>query len=803
MKKRVLSLLLCVCMIIGLMPMTLTAQAAVQSGTAGTINWSIDTDTGVLTFAGSGEITSAGAWNQYRSSITSIVIEDGISGIAAGAFAGISTLNSVDIASSVTSIGSGAFSGSGLTSVVVPASVTALGESVFSGCFRLVSAEVLASVTSLERNLFASCTALTEFAIAEGVATVCDGVFANCTALKKVTIPSTVEELAVGAFAGCTSLEEMIIAEENESFCVDGYGVLYNKDMTQVLFAPASLDGEYAIPDGVQEIATRAFAGNTKLTAITMPASLTVIGDYAFSNCSGLARVELGNGLTSIGADAFSNTQLTEIVIPDTVTTLGSRAFANCNSLTSVTIGSGIETINDYSFQYCDALSTVNLGENVKTIGQSVFYNCTSLKAIELPDGLTTLGSRTFERSGLESIAIPASLTGLSFNAFNYCKSLTAFTVDPENPDYCSDEAGVLYTKDMKTLIACPACFSGAYSIPEGVLTVESAAFAYCNGLTDVTFPSTLTKLSNKAFDHCEGLVSVKLPEGITKIENDTFNICKNLKSVEIPSTVEAIGDYAFDECAALEKLVLPEGLVSIGRYTFEGCAVLESVAMPSSVTSIGNYAFNRCAQLEHVYYTGSEADWALIKIGNNNAPLLDANIYFDVTPTITYPVEGGNIYIDRETGTVIDADETIAAAIIPETIEGVTVTAIGEKAFYYCKSLESVSLPETVTSIGGYAFYYCSALTAIDIPDAVEFIGSYAFNFCNSITSLELPASLKTVERSRRPSGLRKTNWQLNSLAHRTTWLRSDLFPMQLSLSEAMHSIFATALQAWSFLRA
>ena len=126
MKRKIISLVLSLCMLLSVFSATLTAQAAIYTGEQGTITWSINTETGVLTFSGSGEIVSGGAWNQYRSSITSIVIEDGITSIGSSAFAGISTLTDVTIPGTVTNIGASAFTATGLKNVVLPASVSAL-----------------------------------------------------------------------------------------------------------------------------------------------------------------------------------------------------------------------------------------------------------------------------------------------------------------------------------------------------------------------------------------------------------------------------------------------------------------------------------------------------------------------------------------------------------------------------------------------------------------------------------------------------------------------------------------------------
>jgi len=748
MKRRLMSSLLCICMLIGLLPMTFVAHAAIQTGTQGSITWEIDTETGVLTFSGSGAITPGGAWNQYRNAIRTIVIEDGISSIESSTFAGISTLTSVSIPESVTNIGSAAFISTGLTSVVIPNSVKSIGASAFYSCTSLRDVEILAYIETIEQDTFGGCTSLTEFAIPEGVVTVLDNAFNGCSNLEKVTIPKTVETISNSAFGGCVALSEMIIDEDNANFCIDELGVLYNKEKTELLYALPSVGGTYVVPEGVQIIADSAFRGNQNLTTVTFSDSVSTIGSYAFSSCAALQEVSFGTGITSIGADAFNASGLTAVTIPNSVTTLGIRAFANCKALTTAKIGDGVEAIDGYTFQYCTSLDTVVLGEKVASIGTCSFYGTTALKQIELPDTLTTIAARAFENSAIESVAIPASTINIANTAFDCCKNVTAYTVDPENPNYCSDSHGALFNKDKTTLITFPGAYSGAYVIPASVLTIDYNAFAYCDGLTNITIPDTVTSIGGKSFMYCEGLTDVVLPNGITKIEYDVFVGCVNLESVYIPEGVTSIGNYAFENCNSLKQIVIPEGTETIGVYAFKNCDSLQSVTIPVSLTKISNNAFFGANQITAVYYGGSEEAWGQIKIESNNSALTNAEIYYNAAPIITYPVEGGNIYIERATGLVIDADETITAAEIPQMVEGVTVVGIGDKAFYYCKSLEAVSIPETVTSIGEYGFYYCSALKEIDIPDGVSEIGTFAFNLCHTLTRIEIPSAMTEIKK-------------------------------------------------------
>ena len=114
----------------------------------------------------------------------------------------------------------------------------------------------------------------------------------------------------------------------------------------------------------------------------------------------------------------------------------------------------------------------------------------------------------------------------------------------------------------------------------------------------------------------------------------------------------------------------------------------------------------------------------------------------------VKYAVEGGYLTFDKKTGTVTDCDSSVTKANIPHTIKGVTVTSIGEEAFYGCISLTSVTIPDSVTSIGGSAFYNCKSLTSVTIPGSVTSIDKDAFCFCRSLTSVTIPDSVTSIGR-------------------------------------------------------
>ncbi|MDR1785617.1 MAG: leucine-rich repeat domain-containing protein [Spirochaetaceae bacterium] len=217
------------------------------------------------------------------------------------------------------------------------------------------------------------------------------------------------------------------------------------------------------------------------VTGITLPSTLTSIGDNAFYFCDGLTSVTIGDSVTSIGKYAFSCTSLTSITIPASVTSIGGSAFYYCDGLTSVTIGGSVTSIGDYAFQYCTSLT---------------------------------------------SVTIPASVTRIGDYAFQYCTSLTSITVDTGNANYASVD-GVLFNNAKTELIQYPASKTGtAYTIPSTVTSIGQSVFNGCASLTSVTIPASVTSIGYSAFQYCTSLTSVTFDAGSissTNFANNAF----------------------------------------------------------------------------------------------------------------------------------------------------------------------------------------------------------------------------------------------------------------------------------------
>lgn len=509
-----------------------------------------------------------------------------------------------------------------------------------------------------------------------------------------------------------------------------------------------------------------------KIEIVELENGVTDVGDLAFGLCLSLKKVSLPEGLKSIGAFAFGyfdhgpRNKLTEITIPSSVTSIGECAFANA-ALESIVIPNGVETIGDSAFYtetlkevsmpivegisfydvfynpekveitsgnavpdeyFYDAhdrvysLKSVILPESIASIGNRAFCNCSSLTEITIPSSVTSIGDSAFSYSALELILIPKSVKTIGFGAFAFCP-LKSFSVEADNANYAS-KGGVLYNSDCSKLIAYPAGAATSFDIPSGVTEIGDAAFYGCVLLTDVTIPNSVTTIGNSAFGTCKSLKSVSILSTVTSIGDSAFSNCAGLTSVVIPESVTSIGDYAFSSCDALANVTISDGVKSIGNSAFEYCGSLTGIVIPDSVTSLGNQAF---------FYSVLKD----IKLSNNLTSIGSYTFYKCTELTeIVIPNSVTNICENA-----FEDCTSLESVSIPNSVK-----TVGSSAFKSCAGLTSVVIPESVTSIGDSAFSNCANLTNVTISNGVQKIGNYAFSSCAGLTSIVIPDSVTSI---------------------------------------------------------
>ena len=248
--------------------------------------------------------------------------------------------------------------------------------------------------------------------------------------------------------------------------------------------------------------------------------------------------------------------------------------------------GSPLTSIEDWAFYDCRNLTSVTIPEGVTSIGDGAFYDCRNLASVTIPDSVTSIESVAFWGcNSLASITIPEGVTSIGGEAFHGCPSLTAIDVAADNTAYSALD-GILYTKDGKTLVQCPAGKTGTITIPDSVTGIGEYAFIGCSSLTSVTIPDSVTSIWLWAFAGCSGLASVTIPDSVTSIGEGAFIECTSLASVTIGNGVTIIGDSVFCFCTSLTSVTIPDSVTSIGRSAFSGCSSLTSVTFADTISA-------------------------------------------------------------------------------------------------------------------------------------------------------------------------------------------------------------------------
>ena len=302
-------------------------------------------------------------------------------------------------------------------------------------------------VTSIPSQAFKDCTTLESIYLPEGVTYIAPDAFEGCTNLKYIISPNSTnysmfiyngELMAVVPSVG----KELVIPEGVK---IVDQNIFTNSKVEKIVF-PKSMENinyeafyqhptlQSVVFNGYTNIASYAFAGCNLLESVTYAVGNEYgsykIGSNAFEKCSKLKTVLLAEGLDTLQTYAFSESGLIEITIPSSVTSIGNSAFSGCSSLTSVTIPDRVTSIGGYAFYRCSRLKSVTIPSSVTSIGNSAFSGCISLTSITIPDSVTSIGNDAFYGcSRLTSINIPRGVTSVGDSAFFGCTSLTSITI--------------------------------------------------------------------------------------------------------------------------------------------------------------------------------------------------------------------------------------------------------------------------------------------------------------------------------------------------------------------------------------
>ena len=650
--------------------------------------------------------------------------------------------------------------------------------------------------------------------------------FANCNELPSIFIPISVSFVGANAFSNCSALVINVEASGKPAGWADNWNSsncpvvweetmerLYNNQLRYTYLNGTIIISEFLNNSAVVEIPEQingmdvvaidanSFGGCDALTTVTIPATVTHIGNGAFygtvnlhtvyfnavnladfeqinqvffdagkdaggitlhvgqtvsriaanmfypntsaANAPKLANVvfEASSSCIEIGANAFRNAaQLVNVNLPASLTSIGEAAFYNASKLTTAYLAIGITTIENYTFYNCRALTMVSIHSGVTAIGEYAFYGC---------DGLT-------------NVSIGSSVSSIGKYAFYNCSKLTYV------------------------------------SIPSGVSEIAEYTFYGNAKLEAVSIPGSVTSIGNNAFENCSALTAVVIPSGTTTIGDKAFFNSANIVTVNISDTVMAIGAQAFVQCAKLEAFVvdasssyyasvngalfnkaltilvqvpptataftIPESVTQIGSYAFYRCISLASLTIGENITSIGAYAFGHCTGLSLVYYNATNATYGSSANGAfQNAGLASGsafNIGSNVISIPAYLAYGSNfnsvLFGANSVATSIGNHAFYNSSRVTEI--AFNATNMGDlnqnnNVFYRVGSGNTgvtVTIGANVTRIPANLFNPISS--AANSPNirtitfaegsACSTIGNYAFAYLNNLTTINFNAT-------------------------------------------------------------
>lgn len=514
---------------------------------------------------------------------------------------------------------------------------------------------------------------------------------------------------------------------------------------------------------------------------LSLCAQMTEIGQNAFLDCRYMTKITLPSSLTTIGDEAFANTAIETISLPATVTQIGDGPLHSCINLTEIKVaqgnpnyyssdgilfGRGTPQNNDWRtiVQYPAGKTATEyyVPTDIDEICTMAFFNCLRLDNIHLPENgeLKTLASMSLGGTAIKSITVPSSVTLILNGAIYGCRNLERIDVAEGNEKYDSVD-GVLFEKgnidgqDYRILMQYPiGAPSWEYTVSGNIDEIAAYAFAYNQNLFTVHFKDNgkLTHIHDGAFQQCTSLHSIYLPEGLVYLGSRAFSGSRQLRAVSLPSTLKRIRYWTFDGCKELEPVFVNTDEVIDTEGNPLNSTTLEKLTLvfPDRETA-QKYAEDPCWNSYQRNVKGEkfcQAGGLMYKLDDATLTATLTNLdYEDIyAGYVTVPAQiswKGKTYQVKK----VD-DKTFANSqyLILLDMSEAPMTQLGDELCHGSQSLYNAYLPNTLELVNTMAFYQCSNLRFVYMPEEnLESIGSFAF--CQTaLTEVTLPASLKKI---------------------------------------------------------
>lgn len=640
-------------------------------------------------------------------------------------------------------------------------------DNAFSGCVAIEKVVLPGSLGTIPNGMFNGCTNLSNLTIGYGISTIGEGAFRSCSLLEKLELPNSVTHVYSQAFGWCDKISDITLSNT------------------------------------LQEIAGSAFTG-IAITSINFPASLTTIGQYAFSGCAQLTSVVIPETVTSMGNSVFSdceNLRRAEILITSSEATIGNSIFVGCIGLAQLRnlstkdsasfitydtnpieilttadasfTSSFTEDENFVLFNYNGKVSLINVKDDTKKeivipaevthIPENLFLGNTVIKKVTFEEGsrLIAIGDLAFYQSTLEYIEIPAGVSRIRYRTFYQTTSLESVIFAQGSALRYIDESAFGQT-GLKEI-----------TLPNNVEIIEKLAFAQSE-IETINIPVSVTTINEKAFYNCTGLQSISIPKLVTSLGNYIFQGATGLKTATFATdcTFTIIPTGMFMGCSSLEEIVIPASVTAINSSAFKYCLNMTlsyaegsnlkiiykdafygagkgTLTFPEGFTTINNYAFeystfDKVVLPEGLGYIGAYSFY--------NSKV--SEVEFDENFSWTGIEQGmfmGCVNLE-EIKLPASVNSIFKEAFKDSGLETIDWSSceliyFAEGAFTNTK-ITSVEVPYTLTRIDSYVFSNCDNLTTVTFAEGSTYttIGNYMFGGCSSLTSVTLPETIESI---------------------------------------------------------
>ena len=479
---------------------------------------------------------------------------------------------------------------------------------------------------------------------------------------------------------------------------IKGELLINTKDINEIKIAQ-SLGIEVNPYDITEEGELLSSYGNLLLMSedgtLTIPERVTKIGEGAFSNLEGLKTIIIPGTCKEIAKNAFANNPTLEhVIMEDGVEKIGVYAFRECTNLATVEMPDSITEVGNSCFASDTKLENVKLSNNLKILNNQVFYNCTKLKNIELPESLEQIVSECFAGTGITELKLPKNLQTIENGA---CLPPRLQAIDTSVNNYFEFKNGILYTKDLKTLV-----------------------FALSN-VTSVNIDESVEKISQSAFENCSSLTTINIPTNVKSIESLAFANSK-LSKITVSSgnnyfsTDERYNLYNKEgtilyRCFDKGNITIKDGVQNIKRGAFINDGTITGITLPESYIGDTTTGWNIFPKLDYICLP-------------KNVKSVDKSVYHNIK---NIEVSLDNIYLNSINNEYIVSED-------------------GTGLYWVESNLTDVQIPDTVKTIKKYALINTKAENIV-LPASVEKIEGNIVSSSTSIKKIEIQSNIKQID--------------------------------------------------------